>query len=193
MLKCENIQTETSAYLDREMPLWKMELIKWHLGHCPTCAREVARIRQTNEILHRLDRVKTSDNFVSDVIHRASEARASEKLRTSRIHRIWWRLESAMAWPRHGVLRRAPSFAFTATFALLLVLGTFATLYYPRGTHLSWNNAQLVVQSPAEDSSLVWIDIISAAPPKRYLSINQRSTSQPGPNISNQGSDSRRL
>jgi anti-sigma factor RsiW len=88
MLKCESIQSEISAYLDREMPLWKIQLIKWHLGQCSTCAHEVMRIRQTDEILHRLDPVKTSDDFVSDVIRRASEVCASEKLRTSLIHRI---------------------------------------------------------------------------------------------------------
>ena len=176
MRKCESMQSEISAYVDREMPLWKIQLIKRHLGQCPTCAREVVRIRQTDAILRRLDPVKTSDDFVSDAMRQASEARASEKLRTSPMRRIWWRLESAMAWPRHGSLRRAPSFAFTATFALLLVLGAFATLYAPHGMRLPWKEAQLVAHSPVEDATLVRIDIISATPPKRYLSVDERST-----------------
>ncbi len=194
MLKCEGIQSEISAYLDREMPLWKTRLIKRHLGQCPTCAHEVMRIRQTDEVLHRLDPVTTSEGFVSDVMRRASEARANEKLRTSLVRRIWRKFESAMAWnPRYSVLKRAPSFTFAATFALLLILGTFATVYYPHGMRLSSDDAQLFLQSPVEDSTLVWIDIIATDPPKRYLSTNQGSMPQSGPNIIDRHSDSRRL
>ena len=193
MLKCENIHSEISAYIDREMPLWKIQLIKRHLGQCSTCAREVMRIRQTDEVLQRLDSVKTSDDFVSEVMRRALKASASEKLRTSLIRRIWQKFESAMAWRSNSVLKRAPSFTFAATFALLLILGMFATVYYPHGTRWFSEDAHLVVQSPVEDSTLVRIDIISASPPKRYLSVNQRSIPQPGPNISDRPSDSRRL
>lgn len=194
MLKCESIRSEFSAYIDREMPLWKIQLIKRHLGQCSNCALEFMQIRQTNDVLHRLDRVKTSDDFVSEVMRRASEASASEKLRTSLIHRIWQKFESTMAWnPSNSVLKRAPSFTFAATFALLLILGTFATVYYPHGTRWFSEDAQLVVQSPVEDSTLVWIDIISASPPKRYLSVNQRPLPQPRSNTSNQHTDSRQL
>ena len=193
MLKCEGIQSEISAYLDREMPLWKIQLIKWHLGQCSTCAHEAVRIRQTDGILHRLDLVKTSDDFVSDVMYRASEVSASEKLRTSLRHRIWQRLESAMAWPHNSVLKRAPSFTFAATFAVLLILGTFATIYYPRGSHLFSDNAKFVVQSHTEDATLVWIDIISTAPPKRYLSVNQRSMPPSGGNSADRHRVNRRL
>ncbi len=193
MLKCENIRTDISAYLDRELPLWKIQLTKRHLGQCPACAHEVMRIRQTNGALHRLDRIKTSDDFVSDVMRRASAVRASEKLRTSPIRRFRKKLESAMAWPRYSMLKHAPSFAFTVTFALLLILGTFATVYYPHGMRWFSEDAQLFVQSPVEDASLVWIDIISTSAPKRYLSIDQQTTPQPGANTSNQRSDSRRL
>ena len=178
MLKCKSIQSEISAYIDREMPPWKMRLIRWHLGQCPTCAHEVMRIRQTDEILQRLDRVKTSEDFVSEAIRRASEVRANEKLRTSPIRRIWRSIESVMAWkPRHAALKRAPS--FTVTFALLLILGTFATLYYPHGTHSPLDDGQFFAQSPAEDSTIVWIDIIATTPPKRYLPTNQRAMPQP--------------
>ena len=193
MLKCENIHSEISAYIDREMPLWKIQLIKRHLGQCSTCAREVMRIRQTDEVLQRLDSVKTSDDFVSEVMRRSLKASASEKLRTSLMRRIWQKFESAMAWRSNSVLKRAPSFTFAATFALLLILGMFATVYYPHGTRWFSEDAHLVVQSPVEDSTLVRIDIISASPPKRYLSVNQRSIPQPGPNISDRPSDSRRL
>lgn len=193
MLKCDNIRSDISAYLDREMPLWKIQLTKRHLGQCPACAHEVMRIRQTNEALHRLDRVKTSEDFVSEVMRRASAVRASEKLRTSPIRRIRKRVEAAMAWPRYSMLKRAPSFAFTVTFALLLILGTFATVYYPHGMRWFSEDAQLVVRSPVEDSTLVWIDIISTSTPKRYLSIDRQTTPRPGANTSNQRSDSQRL
>ncbi len=193
MLKCEGIQSEISAYLDREMPLWKTRLIKRHLGQCPTCAHEVMRIRQTDEVLRRLDSVKTSENFVSEVMRRGSEARADEKLRTSPLRRVRRRLESTMAWPRYSVFKRAPSFTFAAMFALLLILGTFATVYNPHGMRLFPDDAQLFAQSPVEDSTLVWIDIIATDPPKRYLSINQRTTPQPGSNTRNQRNGSRQL
>ncbi|MDE0300128.1 MAG: zf-HC2 domain-containing protein [Candidatus Poribacteria bacterium] len=193
MQKCEGIQSEISAYLDRELPLWKSQLIKRHLRQCSTCAREVMRIRQTDGILHRLDPVKTSDDFVSDVMNRASEVCVREKLRTSPFRRICQRFEAAMAWRSNSVLKRAPSVTFAAAFALLLVLGTFATVYFPHGMRLSSDNAQLVMQPSAEEATLVWIDIIPTSSPKRYLSIHQRSAPHPTPSIGDRPGDSRQL
>lgn len=181
MLKCESIQSQTSAYLDREMPLWKIQLIRWHLKRCPICAHEVMRLKQTDEILRQLDSVKTSENFLSNVMYQASEVSDSRKLQTSLIRRIWRKFEPFMAWPRYSTLKRAPSYAFAVTFALLLMLGTFATLYYPRNMHLSSDVTPFVAQSAVEESELVWIDIIPIDPPKRYLSNNRQSTPQASP------------
>ena len=176
MLKCESIQSQTSAYLDRDMPLWKIQLIGWHLRRCPICAHEVMRLKQTDKILRQLEPIKTSENFLLNVMHQAFEISASEKLQTSLIRRIGRKFEPFMAWPRYSTLKRAPSYGFAVTFALLLMLGTFATLYYPRNMHLSSDVTPFVAQSAVEESNVVWIDIIPIDPPKRYLSINQQST-----------------
>ena len=181
MLNCESIQCHTSAYLDREMPLWKIELIRWHLRRCPICAHEVIRLKQTDRILRQFDPVKTSEKFLSSVMNQASEVSASQKLKTSLMRRIWRKFESFMAWPRYSTLRRAPSYTFAVTFALLLMLGTFATLYYPRNLHLSSEVTPLVAQSAVEESNIVWIDIIPTDAPKRYLSVNQQPTPQVSP------------
>ena len=45
MLKCENVLPQLSAYVDREMPLWTIQLIQWHLKRCPSCAHEAMRLR----------------------------------------------------------------------------------------------------------------------------------------------------
>ena len=176
MLKCESIQSQTSAYVDREMPLWKIQLIGWHLRRCPACAHEVMRLKQTDEILHQLEPVKTSEHFLSNVMYQASEIAASEKLQTSLLHRIWRKFEASVAWPRYSALKRTPSYAFAVTFALLLILGTFATLYYPRDMHFSSDVTPFVAQSAVEESEVIWIDIIPVNPPKRYLSIKQSTT-----------------
>jgi len=176
MLKCESIQSQSSAYVDREMPLWKIQLIKWHLSQCPTCAHEVMRLKQTDEILHQLESIKTSEMFPSNIMHQASEITANEKLQTSLLRQIWRHFEAFVAWPRYSALKRTPSYAFVVTFAVLLIIGTFATLYYPRDTYFSSDVTPFVAQSAAEESELVWIDIIPVDSPKRYLSIKHTTT-----------------
>jgi anti-sigma factor RsiW len=47
-LKCQQIRPLLSAYLDRELPIWKIGLIRLHLRRCPGCACEVAELQRTS-------------------------------------------------------------------------------------------------------------------------------------------------
>ncbi|RKU10274.1 hypothetical protein C6502_12040 [Candidatus Poribacteria bacterium] len=176
MLKCENVQPQLSAYVDREMPLWTIQLIQWHLKRCPSCARETMRLRQTNKILHQLDPVKTSDNFLPDLMRRAAAITVIEKERVSAVRRILRRLESSFAWMLYSFRTRGRPYAVVTSLAVLATVVSI-TLYQPRLTLLS-NDTVTLAQAPTDKQALlVEFEIVSINQfPKPHLSSNRRTS-----------------
>ena len=72
MLKCEDIRPQLSAYIDRETPLWEAQMIRWHLRRCHECAFEYMLLIDTSEAMKSCPSVTTSDNFLREVITKAS-------------------------------------------------------------------------------------------------------------------------
>ena len=177
MLKCENVQPQLSAYVDREMPLWTIQLIQWHLKRCPSCAHEATRLRQTNKILHQLDPVKTSDNFLPDLMRRAAAITVIEKEQISAILRILRRLESSFAWMRYSFRTRVRPYAVVASLALIATVVSL-TLYQPRFP-LPPDDALTLAQSPSDKQVLlVEFEIVPINQfPKPHLSSNRRTLS----------------
>ena len=177
MLKCENIQPQLSAYIDREMPLWTIQLIQWHLKRCPSCAHKVMRLRQTNKILHQLDPVKTSDNFLPDLMRQAAAITVIEKGRISVIRRILRRLESSFAWMCYSFRTRVRPYAVVALLALIATVVSI-TLYQPRLPLLS-DDVLTLVQSPNDKQVLlVEFEIVPINQfPKPHLSSSRRMSS----------------
>lgn len=176
MLKCENVQPQLSAYLDREMPLWTIQLIQWHLKRCPSCAHEVMRLRQTDKILYQLDQVKTSDNFLPDLMRQAAAITVSEKHQVSAIRRILRRLESSFAWLLYSFRTRVRPYAVVTSLALIATIVSI-TLYQPRFT-LPPEDPLALAPSPTDKQvQLVEFEIVPINQfPKPHLSPN-RSTS----------------
>ena len=173
MLKCENIQPQLSAYVDREMPLWTVRLIQWHLKRCPSCAHEVMRLRQTNKILHQLDSVKTSDNFLPDLMRQAAAVTVIERHQISTIRRTLRRLESAFAWMLYSFRTRVSPYAVVTSLALIATVVSL-TLYQPRFP-LPSNETLTLAQSPTDKQALlVEFEIVSINRfPKPHLSPNR--------------------
>ena len=176
MLKCENVQPQLSAYVDREMPLWTIRLIQWHLKRCPNCAHEAMRIRQTDKILQQLDPVKTSDNFLPDLMRRAAAITVIERGQISAIRRILRRLESSFAWMRYSFRTRMRPYAVAASLALIATVASL-TLYQPR-LPLPSNDALPFAQAPSEKQALlVEFEIVPISQfPKPHLSSNLRTS-----------------
>lgn len=138
MLNCEGVQPQISAYLDREMPLWKIQLIQLHLKRCSTCAHETMRLQQTHKILGQLESVRTSNEFLSDVMHRVSTISSMERQRVLPIRRIFRRLESSLTWLQYRFWTRPSSYAVGLSFALIVTAASIATFYQPfKQTNLS--------------------------------------------------------
>ena len=123
MLNCEDVQPQISAYLDREMPLWKIQLIQLHLKRCSPCAHENMRLQQTHKILGQLDSVRTSNEFLSDVMRRVSTISSMERQRVLPIRRIFRRLESSLTWLQYRFWTRPSSYALGLSLALVVTVG----------------------------------------------------------------------
>ena len=65
---------ELSAYIDKELPAWKRHLIRRHLKTCMICANEVQRLQQTDDFLCRSGEIEVSNDFLSSVMARVSDA-----------------------------------------------------------------------------------------------------------------------
>ena len=180
MLKCESLQPQLSAYLDREMPLWKVRLIQWHLKRCPTCAHEVMRIQQTDKILHQLDPVKTTDSFLPDVMRQVATITVIEKHQVSVIRRILRRLESSFAWARYSFRTRMHPYAVVTSLVLIATVVSVFTLYQPRLPVPSGDTLTLA-QSPRDKQVLlVEFEIVPIDRfPKPNLSANRGPLTAP--------------
>lgn len=176
MLKCENVQPQLSAYIDREMPLWTIQLIQWHLKRCPSCAHEAMRLRQTDKILHQLDPVKTADNFLPDLMRQAAAITVIEKERISVIRRILRRLKSSFAWLLYSFRTRVRPYAVVTTLAVVATVVSI-TLYQPRLPLLS-NDTLTLAQAPTDKQALlVEFEIVPINQfPKPHLSSNRRTS-----------------
>ena len=176
MLKCENVQPQLSAYIDREMPLWTIQLIQWHLKRCPSCAHEAMRLRQTNRILRQLEPVKTSDNFLPDLMRQAAAITVIEKGRISVIRRVLQRLESSFAWILYSFRTRVRPYAVVTSLAVVATVVSL-TLYQPRLPLLS-NDTLTLAQAPTDNQALlVEFEIVPINQfPKPHLSSNRRTS-----------------
>ena len=177
MLKCENVQPQLSAYVDREMPLWTIQLIRWHLKCCPSCAHEATRLRQINKILHQLEPVKTSDNFLPDLMRQAAAITVIEKGQISVVRRILRRLESSFAWLLYSFRTRVRPYAVVTSLAAIATVVSI-TLYQPRFP-LSSNDTLTLAQAPTDKQAvLVEFEIVPINRfPKPHLSSNRRTSS----------------
>ena len=119
MLHCEDIRPDLSAYLDRELPGWKMQLIRWHLFRCSECAREVALLQQTDVMLKQFPEVTADEQLVEKILHQVGYvARHQEQ---SPGQRFWKYSTARIAWFRYVLKQKAPVYATVA--CILIGLG----------------------------------------------------------------------
>lgn len=170
MLNCEDVRPQLSAYLDREMPLWKIQLIQLHLKRCPTCAYEAMRLQQTDKMLSRLDSVRTSNEFLSGVMRQVSTISSMERQRVLPIRRIFRRLESSLTWLQYRFWTRPSSYALGFSLALIVTVASIAMFYQPlKQTSLS-DPMHMLARSQTQESFIPVTAIFSVdRAAKRHL------------------------
>ena len=182
MLNCEDVRPQISAYLDREMPLWKIQLIQLHLKRCPTCAYETMRLKQTDKILGRLDSVRTSNEFLSGVMRQVSTISSIERQRVLSIRRIFRRLESLLTWLQYRFWTRPSSYAVGFSLALIVTVASIATFYQPLKRASLSDPMHMLAQSQTRESFIHVTEIFSVdRSTKRHLSPKHASIIQPNP------------
>ena len=111
-LKCEQVKPLLSAYLDRELPIWKIGLIRFHLRRCPECARQVAELQRTSLALRAWGEVRAPAEMRDKIMRR--------------IQKFTVRYEASRARWKFRIMKvMAPLTALLITLAWFLVIPLF--------------------------------------------------------------------
>ncbi len=165
--ECDNIAPQLSAYSDRQMPVWKRHIMKRHLNQCSVCKSRLQSIQQTDRLLLSVESVKTSDTFLSDVLHQAADLKKAKRIKESNLNRIGSRIENIQLWIRGKVRAYNPIFMFGFIFAVFVMIG--ATLY--SASIEDFNPFPQFVTKSAETQhpELISFEVIQQQEPKRIL------------------------
>ncbi|MBC8456705.1 MAG: zf-HC2 domain-containing protein [Deltaproteobacteria bacterium] len=154
MLTCKNIRPQLSAYMDCEVPLWKAQIIRWHLKRCPDCAFEFMTLQDTATAMKSLEHVTTSDRFLTEIMTKASLMTSYEQKRLNWTQRLIRRVDAHVAWSRYlfYVLRWKMN-AYATVFMLLVTLGFFMSAIPRIITPEPKNTRQTLVKAQTHQSA----------------------------------------
>lgn len=168
---------ELSAYIDKELPVWKRHLIQHHLKQCVSCSNQVQSLQQVDNFLHHSGEVKVSDGFLNSVMTRVSEAKEYEKKHESLWSRATQFIEASLGWVQHAstltdklrynVRTRSPIYIFVLTFAVFTMVG--ATLYQSPSDRFGQPVHALKKSHALDGEKLISFEVIQHEPPKRLL------------------------
>ena len=184
-LKCEAqfaSPDELSAYIDKELPVWKRHLIRHHLKQCVSCSNQVQSLQQVNNFLHHGGEVEVSDGFLGSVMTRVSKAKEYEKQHES----LWSRgtrfIDASFGWVQHAstladkfryiIRTRSPIYIFVLTFAVFTMVG--ATLYQSSSDRFGQSVHALKKSHALDGEKLISFEVIQHEPPKRLLTTYLR-------------------
>lgn len=168
---------ELSAYIDKELPLWKRHLIRHHLKQCVSCSNQVQSLQQVDNFLHHGGEVEVSDGFLGSVMTRVSETKEYEKQHES----LWSRgtrfIDASFGWVQHAstladklrynIRTRSPVYIFVLTFAVFTMVG--ATLYQSPSDRFGQSVHALKKSHALDGEKLISFEVIQHEPPKRLL------------------------
>ena len=174
--ECEALRAspdELSAYVDKELPAWKRHLLRRHIKTCDVCAKQVQRLQQADSFLRHAGDVEVTDDFLSGVMARVSEAAQQQRQHDSLRFRVTRFIETSLGWTRslstlmgslrYNIRTRSPVYIFILTFAVFTMVG--GTLYPPSGDKLVEKSHELELNA----EKLISFEVIQPEPPKRLL------------------------
>lgn len=145
MLKCDQVQMLLSEYIDHELPLWEMQMIKFHIRLCPDCSREFDSLRNTDHLLKlREDDMVTSDHFTDDILTKISVIAKNKRDNVPFFQRFIEKISTYGVWIRYAFNpKNRLGWAWKASFTLLFMvtlIGLFSLspFYCPS----TWKNQQ---------------------------------------------------
>lgn len=126
MLQCEYIRPKLSAYIDREVPLWEAQMIRWHLRRCHECQFEYMMLRDTSEAMKAFPGVTTSYNFLNEVMTKASMIAVYEREELSLFQRMVKHFSARFASLRYVLhVFRGKATVYATALTILVLLGYF--------------------------------------------------------------------
>lgn len=167
---CE-LQDDLSAYIDKELPVWKRQLIRWHLKKCTVCADHVQQLRRIDNFLRAAGAVKIADTFLHEVMVRvpviAQYQRQQRSFRPQAERCVqtisnWIRpLSTLTSQVRYKIRTHSPAYIFTLTFAVFAMMGL---ALYPSSKDRFVERADVT-----EKKRLISFEVVQREPPKRLL------------------------
>lgn len=127
MLKCEQVKPLLSEYIDGELSLWKMQMVRLHLKKCAECSHELALLKNTDHLLKLgQDEITTSEHFTEDVLKRVSVISQKERISVPFFQRIFNKVKTYVVWFRYSPdIKSHLGFVWKASFTLLFLMTLF--------------------------------------------------------------------
>jgi len=125
MLKCDQVKPLLSEYIDRELTLWKMQMVRLHLKSCPDCSRELALLRDTDKLLklRKNEVVVTSNHFTEVLLAKVSIIARNEQNNVPFSQRLIGKIKTYAVWFKYSFdLKNHLSFVWKASFTLLFLI-----------------------------------------------------------------------
>lgn len=85
-LVCRQIQSSLSEYVDNSLSAHQMWDIERHLTTCQECSATARQMQATVELLHTMDRLDTSDDFMAK-LHARLDTVEPEPMRRTTLHK----------------------------------------------------------------------------------------------------------
>lgn len=169
MVECQNIQGQLSAYFDNELQPWKRIFIKWHLKRCTECSNKYTDLHQTHTLLNSVEPVRSSDDFLSNVMARANSINIHQKERFSAFKWIGSLVEGLQVWMRGNIRAYNPFYIGSLIAGVILMLGV--TLYSPKIDKLNMFSEYKTQSINTQQERLVAFEVILQQEPKRTLKV----------------------
>ncbi len=169
MVDCQNLQKQLSTYFDNELQSWKSLLIKWHIKHCTECSKKYTDIQQTHTLLNSVEAIRTSDDFLSNVMSRANAINSYQKERLSLFNRLGSIVEGLQERMRGNIRTYNPLYISGFFVGVILMIGV--TLYSPKIDKLNMFSEYKNQPINTQQERLVAFEVIMQQEPKRTLKI----------------------
>ena len=165
--ECKSIQTDLSAYFDKEIARWKRLRIQKHLKQCSNCSSKLKIMQNTDTTLRFIEPIKASENFIDVVMSKANTHNMHHIEKAVVSNRILNIINGLQHWVRSNISVSNPVFMFSFIFGLFIMIG--ATLYSPRIEKLNpfTNFNSQSIDNPQE--RLISFEVITQKEPKRIL------------------------
>ena len=134
MLKCEDVQPQLSALIDKELPLWEAQMIRWHIRICRDCAYDFMSLKDTDRVLSSMGNVTTGDNFIREVMTKGSMMSRHDNTTSNLFVKLFNRAGYYLDWFKYSFRRKMSVYAVALMFLMVwgFLIGVMPTIISPK-------------------------------------------------------------